>query len=174
MGLLLVLVAPFGLAIIMGAPWLPTLPRYHEPLLDLTGLRTGQTLIELGSGDGRLLRAAAKRGIRGIGYEINPFLWVVSQLVLWRHRDLATVRLANFWTVDLRDADAVYVFLVERSMTRLNAKLQDEIREPTAVVSFVFQLPGQAPERSLPFAHRYTYGFAVGIPRREIRPAKAP
>ena len=59
------------------------------------------------TGDGRLLRTAASRGIRGIGYEINPLLVLISRLVCWRYRRLITIHLADFWRVQLPPADAI-------------------------------------------------------------------
>lgn len=155
--LLLALVGPFALAIAGGAPYLPTLRRHREELLDLAELGAGMTLIDLGSGDGRLLRAAARRGVRCIGYEINPVLWAVSLVVTWRFRGLVTVRLRNFWSVPLPPCDVVYVFLLARSMATLDRKFVAEIRQPTTVVSLAFPIPGRAAQQQLPHGFRYAY-----------------
>jgi len=45
----------------------------------MLNLKSGQTLIELGSGDGRVLKEAAAKGVRAIGYEINPVLVIYSK-----------------------------------------------------------------------------------------------
>ena len=155
---LVLLVLPFGLAVWMGAPYVPILRRDYEPVLDLADLKPGQTIVDLGSGDGRLLRAAAARGYQAIGYEINPFLVAVSWLVTWRYRRLVRVRLADFWHTPLPPADAVYVFLIDRYMTRLDHKLSQELTRPTPVISFVFQIPGRRPSRRTRNAYRYEYG----------------
>lgn len=139
--LALVVALAFGAGAILGAPYLPILRRDRERALDLAGLKPGQTLLDLGSGDGRLLRAAARRGIRGIGYEINPFLVWISRLVCWRYRHLVQIRLANYWDKPLPEADAVYVFLLDRYMARLAAKLEAEIAHPTPVISYIFAFP---------------------------------
>ena len=97
----------------------------------------------LGSGDGRLLRLAAARGIRCTGYEINPVMVAVSRLVCWRYRRLVSIHLANLWQIKLPAADAVYVFLMPRFMTRLDRKLAAEIKRPTTVISYVFEIPGR-------------------------------
>ena len=67
----LVVVLLFGFVVIFGAPYLPTLSRQTEDALELLDLKTGQTLLELGSGDGRVLLAAAKRNLKAVGYEIK-------------------------------------------------------------------------------------------------------
>ena len=145
--ILIIAVAGFGIAVFVGAPYLPILNRDAQQLLDLAHLKPGQTIIDLGSGDGRLLRAAAKRGVRGVGYEINPWLVWVSRLVCWRYRNLVTIYLADYWRVKLPPSDTIYVFLLDRYMTKLDHKLTHELTRPTQVVSYVFEIPGRTPVR---------------------------
>lgn len=156
--ILLLIVLPFGIAAIVGAPYLPTLKHDYDPILELAHLQPGQTLIDLGSGDGRLLRAAAQHGIRSIGYEINPFVYLVSLIVTWRYRQLVTIHLADFWRTPLPPADAVYVFLIDRLMPKLDQKLSRDITRPTPVISFVFEIPGRAPHTTTRNAFIYHYG----------------
>ena len=147
MQLLLLGLIIFGLAFAiagrMGAPYVPILKRDSDALFKLTGLEPGQTIIDLGCGDGRMLRTAASQGIRGIGYEINPFMVVVARIVCWRYRKLVTIHLADLWHVDLPPADAIYVFLMPRFMERLDRRLSEQIKQPTKVVSFAFAIPGR-------------------------------
>jgi len=154
---LLIFVLAFGLGAWRGAPYVPILRRPAEDLLELADLRPGQTLIDLGSGDGRLLRLAARRGIRGIGYEINPWVYAVSLLVCWRYRKLVTLHLADYWLVKLPRADAIAVFLIQRYMSRLDTKLTEELTSPTTLVSYVFALPDRMPEKTTKNAYRYYY-----------------
>ena len=147
----------FGLAAFIGAPYLPILRRDYGPLLELAELKPGQTLLDLGSGDGRLLREVAKRGVRAIGYEINPVLYVVSWIVCWRHRSLVSINLGDYWHTKLPPADIIYVFLLDRYMGRLDRKLSRELSRPTRVVSFVFQIPGRTAVRSSRNTFVYDY-----------------
>ena len=155
---LLIVSLMFGLGAILGAPYLPILRRDSTKLLDLAALKPGDTLIDLGSGDGRLLRSAAARGIKSIGYEINPMLVLISRIVCWRYRNLVTIHLADFWHATLPPADTIYVFLIERYMQKLDQKLAREIHQPTRVVSFVFELPGRKPIKQNTNTHVYEYG----------------
>lgn len=153
--ILLLVILGFGLGAWRGAPYLPILRRPAEDLLDLADLQAGQTIIDLGSGDGRLLKLAARRGLRGIGYEINPWLYLISRVSLWRYRDRVTLHLADYWQVKLPPADGVAVFLIGRYMARLEAKLQTELTRPTVVVSYVFALPNLRPEVTTKNSFRY-------------------
>lgn len=156
--ILILIVGAFAIAGILGAPYLPILRRDTQPLLNLANLTPGQTLIDLGSGDGQLLRAAAVRGIRCIGYEINPIMVLISRVVCWRYRRLVTIHLANFWTATLPPANAIYVFLIPRHMARLDRKLTTEINQPTPVISYVFAIPNRHPTHQAANALVYEYG----------------
>lgn len=135
------LVLLFGFVVLFGAPYLPTLSKQQEAALDLLDLQPGQLLLELGSGDGRMLVAAARRGIRVVGYELNPLLAAWSWLVTRRYRRLVAIKCANFWRVSMPAADGIYVFLLDRYMGKLHNKIVQEISNPVNVVSFAFQFP---------------------------------
>ena len=156
--ILSVVAAMFGLGAWLGAPYLPILRRDYEPLLELVHLTPGQTILDLGCGDGRLLRAAAKRGVKGIGYEINPLLFAIAVIVTWRFRHMISIKLGDYWRVRLPPADAIYVFLITRYMAKLDAKLQCDITVPTTVVSFVFEMPNRPHIAKNRNAFVYEYG----------------
>jgi hypothetical protein len=158
--MLVILVAvsvAFALGAILGAPYLPVLKREHDDLLDLCRLLPGQTLLDLGSGDGRFLKAAAKRGYMCIGYEINPLLYIVSRIYTWPERKNIKIYLADYWRITLPPADAIYVFLIDRYMSKLDRKLTAELSKPTVVVSYIFAIPGRKPQATSRNAFRYQY-----------------
>ncbi|MBW4061882.1 hypothetical protein HJC99_04910 [Candidatus Saccharibacteria bacterium] len=156
--IILVILLPFGIGALVGAPYVPILRRDSAALLKLAELTSGQTIVDLGSGDGRFLRAAAKAGYRGIGYEINPVLVVISKIVTWRYRKLVTIHLADFWGITLPPAAVIYVFLIDRLMPKLDAKLAQEIQQSTPVISYIFAIPGRQAEITTRNAFRYRYG----------------
>jgi SAM-dependent methyltransferase len=151
------IVAGFAAGALLGAPYLPVLGRDTDSLLDLSGLKPGQKLLDLGAGDGKLLKAAAKRGIYGEGWEINPLVYLAAVINCWRYRGLITLHFGNYWSMRLPQADAIYVFLIDRFMARLDGKLQAEVMRPTAVVSYIFEVPGRVPVRSTKNSYCYIY-----------------
>jgi SAM-dependent methyltransferase len=140
----------FGLIPLKGAPWLPSLKPHRQAAFDLLELKSGQTIIDLGCGDGRFLKAAAKRGYRAIGYELNPFMYAVAWLVTRRYFSRVKLRFGDFWKADISQADAVYVFLFDRYMKQLDDKLKAEAKPGLLLASHTFKIPGKKP-----IAHKY-------------------
>jgi hypothetical protein len=157
-----VVVVVFAMVVAFGAPYLPTLSKQAHDALDLLDLKPGQTLLELGSGDGRVLLAAAKQGIHGVGYELNPLLVVVSRLLTWRYRKTVTIHWGNYWAHTWPRADGIYVFLLDRFMSRLDTKVTQWQQGSVRVVSYAFAIPGREPARRLEGLYLYNYA----APRR--------
>lgn len=155
---LILIIISFGLVVLIGAPFLPTLKNQQEQALDLLDLKPGQTLLDLGSGDGRLLVAAAKRGIKSIGVEANPFLALYSWAITRRYRKLVKIKWRNFWMMDWPRADGIYVFLHTRFMVRLHKKIiQDFEGKKVSVVSYAFEIPGKKPKKTKGGMFLYKY-----------------
>ena len=156
-GIIALTVMLFGFVILFGAPYLPTLKRQQETALDLLDLEPGQTLVELGSGDGRMLRAAAKRGVNAIGFELNPVLVLVSRVVTWRYRHLISVKTRNYWKEMLPPCEGVYVFLLDRYMKKLDKKITQEKHNSLRLVSYAFKIPGKKPVTEKKGMYLYDY-----------------
>jgi len=136
---------------------LPTLNPQTTAALDLADLKPGQTIIDLGSGDGRLLKAAAKRGLNAIGYEINPYMYLISLAATFRYRRRVKIHLADFWTAKLPEADVIYVFLLPKLMSKLDAKLTAELTRPTTVISLAFEIPTRRPNANIGSVRSYCF-----------------
>ncbi len=147
----------FGLAVLRGAPYLPTYGRDAEKLLDKCEISPNSTLLDLGSGDGKVLMAAAKRGMRAVGYEINPLLWLMSKLRLMPYRKLVKIHLGDMWQADIGKSDVIFVFLLDRLMGDLEAKLAKEAKPGAVVISYVFKLPNKKPHQKTRNAYIYKF-----------------
>lgn len=139
----LILVVCFGGVLLYGAPYLPTLRPQLNLALDLAKLKSGETLLELGSGDGRVLLAAAKRGYQAVGIEINPILFLVSKVVTWRYRDLVQVRFGDFFRLKWPDARVIFIFGLDSVVRKLGKKIEQSGRTPIRLISFGFKLPAK-------------------------------
>ena len=142
----LLILGTFVYASLRAAPWVPIWSSDVQRFLRLAGVRPGQRVVDLGCGDGRVVAAAARAGADATGYEVClvPYL-----LALWRTRlgRLGHVRFRDFWVVNLREADVVYVFLMSKVYPKLQAKLERELKPGAKVVTYVWGLPGWTPVR---------------------------
>jgi SAM-dependent methyltransferase len=157
-GLLLVgIILCFGFVLLFGPPYLPTLSKQMQIALTVADLQPGQTLLELGCGDGKVLIAAAERGVRAIGYELNPLLVIVCKLRTWRYRKLVRVHWGNFWAKNWPVTDVIFIFGLPRIMKRLDTKIVQECSKPVKLVSFAFEIPGKKPNQKQGGVYRYDY-----------------
>jgi SAM-dependent methyltransferase len=141
----IVAILAFSLPVIFGPPYLPTLRLNLETALDLLDLQQGQTLLDLGSGDGRVLIAAAKRGWNAVGIEVSPFLYVISRARTWKYRKQVRILWGNYFTTKWPEADGVFGFIIQYQMRRLDERIQEWHTKPVKVASFAFRIPGKTP-----------------------------
>lgn len=148
----------FCFVIAFGAPFLPTLRPQVKQALDMMDLKPGQTLYELGSGDGRILIEAARRGIYAVGYELNPLLVVYSWIITRKYRKFIKIRCRNYWHANLAPADGIFVFLLRPYMEKLDKKIIQECSESVKLISFAFHIDGKAVDKEENGVILYTYG----------------
>ena len=147
----------FAGVLLVGAPYLPTLTPQVQAALKLADLKPGQTLLELGCGDGKVVLAAAKQGIIAVGYELNPLLALVAWLRTRRYRKLVTIKCQNFWQGSWPPADAIFVFLLPKYMSKLDKKVMQEYKYNVKVMSFAFKIPNKIFAKELDGVFLYMY-----------------
>ncbi len=140
----LVVIGCFSFVLLFGAPYLPTLKKQIRTTFKLAELSKGDTIIELGCGDGRLLIAAAKKGINSVGYELNPLMFCLAWIRTRRYSEQVTLIYGDFWRKTWPPAEAIYVFLLPKLMPRLEEKIVKE-RVTGKIISFAFNFPGRQP-----------------------------
>jgi 2-polyprenyl-3-methyl-5-hydroxy-6-metoxy-1,4-benzoquinol methylase len=148
-GLLLLLIfcviTPGLYAMYTGAPYFPSISKRKEAMLKLANIQKGDTVYDLGCGDGRLVRAAAKKGARAIGYELSVPTFVIAWVTTLFHRN-ATIRLKNFWKGSYKDADVVLCFLMPDSMQEFYKKIWPQLKPGCRVVSHAFSIKNLEPK----------------------------
>lgn len=120
-----------------GAFYYPTTDLAVKQILEISKLSSKDTLIDIGSGDGRILIAAARLGITSIGYEIDPFLVRKSRrLVHQANLDkLVTVHWKSFWKADFNQASVITIYLFPRFMNRLQKLIEKKIKHPIKLIT---------------------------------------
>ena len=156
--LLLIVMLSFQFTVLKrGAPYVPTMRKQREQALNLLDLKPGQTLIDLGSGDGAILKAAAERGINVIGFEINPLLVIISKFRTIKYGKQVRVIRGNFWKKKWPEADAVFVFLTGSYMRKLDSHMQRQFSNPVSLVTYGFKVQGKKPNKKLGAFFLYKY-----------------
>ncbi len=159
----LIVMICFAFVLLRGAPYLPTLGNQVKAALDLIDLDPGDTLLELGCGDGKVMIAAAERGLRVVGYELNPILALIAWVRTRRYGTQITVVWGDFWTKPWPKADGIFVFLLDTYMQKLDTKIVQSKHERVKhskgikLVSFAFQVPGKMPVAERQGVYLYKY-----------------
>jgi len=144
-----VLCTALVLPVTQGALYVSTSQVRISSFIEAVPMNSGQLLIDLGCGDGRVLRRVQKAyGARTVGYEINPLAYLKARIQSIGLKDVE-VRWRNFWNADLADADVVFCYLFPDVMKALSAKLKSDLKAGAVVVSCNFNLPGFRPDRIL-------------------------
>ncbi len=129
---------------LMGSPYVPTRQKEAELILAEAGLKKGKHLIELGCGDGRILRTAAKKyQLQGLGIDVNLFLILIARTkARWQKLKTIKFQTKNIFATDIRQADYVYLFLMPALIAKLKPKLEKELKPKTIVISHGFAIKG--------------------------------
>lgn len=146
----------FAMIVLVGAPYVPTKQKDLENIFTMLQLKKGVKVVDLGSGDGRVVKLAAQRGLRALGYELNPFLVLISRYRV-RNFKHAHIKLADYWSADLSDCRLVFIFSAQPYMNRLTKKLNNELKRGSQVVSYGFHLPGRKIAKRIGAAYLYRF-----------------
>lgn len=151
-----ILVACFGLVVIFGAPYVPSLKPHMNAAFDLLDLKKGDLLLELGAGDGRVMLDALARGYRVTGYELNPLLALIAWLRTRRYGKQARVVWGDaFHARWPKDTKAVYLFGVQHLAARVNRRLQG--KRGLKFVTVGFEVSDRRADATKDAVHLYVY-----------------
>src|SRR5215813_13054725 len=102
----------FMLIIFFGPPFVPTPMPIIKELIQIANISKKDVVIDLGSGDGRMLIYAARQGAIAKGWEINPLLVLWTRLAVHCYRVSKSTRvyLQNYHKADLSDATVVFLY----------------------------------------------------------------
>ena len=130
------------------APFDPTPQEVVERLLVLAGVKKGDTVYDLGSGDGRVVIAAAKKfGVKAVGFEIDPGLAKLARENVRKQgvEKLVEIRQQDFMTADLLPATVVTLYLSSDANRALRPALH-QFKPGARIVSYGFDMGDWAPK----------------------------
>lgn len=130
--------------------WVPTPPELVEAMLNLAKVTPQDFVMDLGSGDGRNVIAAAKRGARSVGVEFNPKMVELSKRSATAAGvgDKATFIEGDMYQADISKASVMALFLLPSNMLQLRQKFLD-LRPGSRIVSNTFGIEGWNPDETV-------------------------
>ena len=138
-----IIIAAFLLTVLFDAPYVPTHKKDLVKLFESIALSEKDILIDIGSGDGIVLKIASDFCVKSIGFEINPFLVLISKIRL-RNSKNTQIYFQNFWHVfPIEKITIFYTFghseRIEK-MLNLAQKQADYQNSPLLFISYGFEI----------------------------------
>lgn len=150
----------------------PTPTEIVEAMLDLAALRSGDVLYDLGSGDGRIVIAAARRpGVRAIGIDIDAELVARARDNAERAGvgERAAFRVGDLFTAEIGDASVVTLFLGAELNLRLRPRLLEMLAPGTRIVSHQYDMGRWLPDGERRVGNHILYRWTVPPGASSIR-----
>jgi protein-L-isoaspartate O-methyltransferase len=139
-------------------PYLPSTTVAVDEMLRLGGVGPDDVVVDLGSGDGRIVIAAARDyGARGLGIELDPQLVAESQANARQAgvADRVSFRQGDALAVDIREATIVTLYLLPGLVEKLKPRLLAQLRPGTRIVAHDYGFEGWKPDRQVVISKTY-------------------
>ncbi|MBL0420728.1 methyltransferase domain-containing protein [Ramlibacter sp. AW1] len=140
--------------------WVPTPDEVVQRMLDMAEVKPGERVVDLGSGDGKIAIAAARRGARARGIEYNPDMVALSRRNAREAGVQVDFRQGDIFKEDFREADVVTLYLLPTLNERLRPILLD-MKPGTRVTSHQFRMGDWMPDRTDELASREAHLWIV-------------
>jgi cyclopropane fatty-acyl-phospholipid synthase-like methyltransferase len=147
-------------------PFVTTSSDNLKTVIELANIKPGERIVDLGSGDGRVILAFGKLAKRYEheqksvihGFEIKPELVIRTneRIVQAGLQDIVSVYQKSFWDVDLSQYDRIYIYGMQSILGRLERKLEQEMRPGALFISNIFKLPHWKPKKKESDIYLYT------------------
>jgi cyclopropane fatty-acyl-phospholipid synthase-like methyltransferase len=119
-------------------------------MIELAGVKPGDLVYDLGSGDGRIVIAAAKKGAKAVGFEIDGDLLNESRANINKAgvQALAEIRHQDILTVDFSTATVVTMYLLPDVNLKLKPNLLSQLKPGSRIVSHSFDMGDWRPDKT--------------------------
>jgi SAM-dependent methyltransferase len=143
----IVLLGSAAYAGLKGAPWVPTWKRDLKRIERLLDLKPGERFVELGCGNARVCRhlQQAQPGATIEGVELSIVQFVVGWIQNRLSKSPARTKFGNVFSRDLRGYDALYMFLMPATYSKIRPKLESELKPGARVVTYAWPIQGWKP-----------------------------
>ncbi|MBL8215876.1 MAG: 50S ribosomal protein L11 methyltransferase [Bryobacterales bacterium] len=148
----------------LDVPYVPTPDVVVQGMLKLADVKAGETVIDLGCGDGRIVVTAAKMGAKGIGYDLNPerLREANENARVAKVTDKVQFIEKNLFEADIKSANVVTLYLLPSVNEKLKPRLLKELKPGTRIVSHSFSMGDWKPVKEQEVDGRRIYLWIVG------------
>lgn len=148
----------------LDVPYVPTPTEVVNRMLDMAQIKKGEKHYDLGSGDGRIVIEAAKRGAHGVGIDLNPERIKEARANAKKAgvEDRVEFKTMDLFKADFSDADVVTLYLLPSVNRDLRPQLWKQLPVGARVVSHAFDMGKEwPPERTEEVDHRTIYYWTI-------------
>ena len=140
--ILILISVPTVMALINGAPFVPTPMKRVRKMVELAKIKPGQVVYDIGCGDGRFVYLAANLyGAKATGIELSPLVYVYAMIrkLFWRSK--AKIIFGDFKMMDISDADIIFCYLLPETLKKIQPDLDKKLKTGTRIISYAFNIP---------------------------------
>jgi len=144
-------------------PFVPTPQEVVDKMVELAGVKKGDVVYDLGSGDGRIVITAAKKGAKATGFDVDGDLVKESRANIKKAglQDLAEIKQQDILTVDLSPASVVTMYLLPDVNLKLKPHILSQMKPGSRIVSHAFDMGDWKPDKTERVNGRTVYLWIV-------------
>jgi SAM-dependent methyltransferase len=144
-------------------PFVPSPQEVVDKMIELADVQKDDVVYDLGSGDGRIVITAAKKGAKAVGFDIDPQLVKESRENIRKAgvEDRAEIRNQDILTVDLSPASVVTMYLLPDVNLKLKPNLLRQLKPGSRVVSHAFDMGDWKPDKTERVNGRTVYLWTI-------------
>jgi SAM-dependent methyltransferase len=137
---------PTVIAMVTGAPWVPTPMARVKRMLELAKIKPGERVYDLGCGDGRLVHLAAKTyGADAVGLELSPLVYFWARIRNLFLRSRSRILLRDFRGIDYSNARVLVFYLLPEILNKMRPAFEEQLTPGARIVSYAFEIEGWEP-----------------------------
>ncbi len=149
----------YFISVFLGAPYVPTPMDKVKQILKMAKISKKDKVIDLGSGDGRLIIESAKLGAVGLGIEINPGLLIYSivNAKIKKVSQKAKFSWGSIYNRDLALYNVIFIAGFVNMVGRLEKEFDSKIKKGTKIILYAFPFPNRKASLSANGIYIYQY-----------------
>lgn len=141
LGIFVAILIPTILALIHGAPFVPTPIDAVKKMVRLANIKANEKVYDLGCGDGRIVYLANKNHqANAIGFELSPLVYALARIRKFLWRSKANIVFGSFKRHNLKDANVIFCYLLPETLKHIQPKLDRELQKGTRIISYAFPI----------------------------------